>query len=256
MAEQGLQVEQGGVARRTAGIRVRSWPIRALISVMGLTIIVLAVLYLFHFVVMLEQLYLSVLMALSIPILFLVKRASAKTAEVIPWYDIGLALIGVGIGGYFALNAEKIAMAGWDMTAPTPAMLAGFVLLVLLMEGIRRAFGWWIFGIAVFFLFEPLFSHLLPMPLQGLNFPFPRVMSYHAFGRESVLGPVGAAGGKLIIGYLIFAATLQAGGGGKLMLELALSVFGKFRGGPAKGLSFVAASGIHSPSSVSARKAL
>lgn len=78
-----------------------------------------------------------------------------------------------------------------------------------------------------------------------------RVISYHVFGYESILGPVGAAGGKLLIGYLLFGATLLATGAGKLMMDLALCLFGRFRGGPAK-VSNLASMvyGMFSPSSI------
>ncbi|MFC1990321.1 TRAP transporter permease [Chloroflexota bacterium] len=223
-------------------IRAGSVPVRAAVGVLGMTMIILAVLYLFHIRMILLEFYLFILIALAIPITFLIRRATPRESDVIPWYDLVLAIVGGGIGIYFAMNAKNIMTQGWEMGAPTPAIIAGVVLLLILLEGTRRSFGWLLFVVCAFFLFEPLFSHILPGPLRGLSFPFDRLFSFHVFSYESFLGHIGAVGGKLLIGFLFFAGILQVSGGGKFFLDLAFSLFGRVRGAAAK-VSVVASGG-------------
>jgi TRAP transporter 4TM/12TM fusion protein len=67
-----------------------------------------------------------------------------------------------------------------------------------------------------------------------MSFSFERVMLFHAFGHESLLGPISAVCGRLLVGYLFFAGMLQVGGGGQFFINIALTFLGKSRGAPAK----------------------
>ena len=207
--------------------------IRAVAGLLGCTIIILAILYHFNLVMMLEEFYLYILLALATPILFFRHRARG-TSHHIPWYDLLLGLIGFIIAAYIALFAKEIYMEGWELGAPTSMMVAGFILILILLEGVRRSFGMIVFVITAFFVFEPIFAGSMPGPLGGLEFSFPRVMSYHVFGHESLIGSVGATCGKILVGYLLFAGMLQASGGGKFFIDIALSLFGRSRGASAK----------------------
>ena len=215
-------------------IRTSSLPVRVIEGGLGLGIIILSITYLFNLKILLLEFYLYLLIALATPIVFISSRATSKESDVIPWYDILLGVLGGAISFYFAVNAEKIVLQDWEMGAPLPMMTAGFILCLIMIEGTRRTFGWVLAAICLVALFEPLFAHVLPGPLRGLHFSFPRIISFHAFGHESLLGPIGSACGKILIGFLLFAGMLQVSGGGSFFINMALSVIGRTRGAPAK----------------------
>jgi len=74
----------------------------------------------------------------------------------------------------------------------------------------------------------------MPGIFKGLNFSFYRMVSFHVMGPEGLIGLPVRVLGRILIGFLIFGAILSGTGGGKFFLDLALSLFGRFRGGPAK----------------------
>lgn len=216
------------------GLHLQGKLIRTIVGLLGGSIIVLAVLYHFNLVMMLEEFYLNILLGLSIPILFIRHRIGKYSSDVVPWYDLLMGGLGLAMGTYVAFHAKEIYMEGWELGAPTPMLIGGFLLLLVLLEGTRRSFGMILFSICVFFMFEPIFSSYMPGPLRGLQFSFSRVMSFHVFSHESLIGSVGATCGKILVGYLLFAGMLQISGGGKFFIDIALSLFGRTRGGSAK----------------------
>lgn len=204
------------------------------VGILGVLIIILAITYQFNVYMILEEFYLYILLALATPILFLTKNYKGQSVENAVWYDWILAVLAFLICGSFALQAKTIYMMGWEMEAPQSALWSAVVLYVIILEGTRRAFGWILFSICAIFLVEPMFADKMPGPLQGMSFSFDRVISFHAFGHESLLGPISAVCGRILVGYLFFAGMLQVSGGGKFFIDLALTFLGKSRGAPAK----------------------
>ena len=216
-------------------IRRDSLSVRVVVDILGVGILVLAVVFIFNLRILLQEFYLYALMALAIPVVFLSSRATSRaSSDFIPWYDLLLTLVGAGIGTFFALKGKEILLEGWEMGAPTPIMILALILCLVLIEGTRRTFGWILAALCAIAMIEPIFAHVMPGPLKGLQFPFARVISYHAFGNESLMGPIAATCGKILIGFLLFAGMLQISGGGVFFINLALSVIGKTRGAPAK----------------------
>lgn len=207
--------------------------VRGILETLSLAIIVMAIIYLWNIVPIFLQFYIYILMGLGLPMVFLLNRAKGNS-DFIPWYDLLLSALSLGIGIYFTLNARNIFISVWEHKAPTEGVVLGGILLALLLEATRRSFGWIIFAVCVFFVFLPMFSGVMPGPFQGLTFPLENTISAHVFGYESLIGPVGRVSGTLLIGFLLFAGVMQVTGGGKFFLDLVLSLFGRSRGAAAK----------------------
>jgi TRAP transporter 4TM/12TM fusion protein len=139
-----------------------------------------------------------------------------------------------GIPFYFFLRADAIAVRGWEVVAPVHARIISLVLLVLVVEAARRSAGL-IFTVLVIVIGSvPLYASYLPSPFNGTSFGFWRMVCFHAMGGESLLGIPMKVVGTLLLGFMIFAVGLVVMGGGQFFLDLALSVAGRIRGGPAK----------------------
>jgi TRAP transporter 4TM/12TM fusion protein len=80
----------------------------------------------------------------------------------------------------------------------------------------------------------PTYAHLMPGSFAGLSQTLPDTARYHLMSQESVLGIPMQVFGTLIIGFIIFGVTLQATGGGRFFINIAFSLLGNVRGGPAK----------------------
>ena len=80
----------------------------------------------------------------------------------------------------------------------------------------------------------PLFAEIMPGPIRGFSFDLGTAAGYHAMSDESIIGIPLRAFSNLVIGFLIFGAALQHTGAGKFFINLAFSLLGHIRGGPAK----------------------
>jgi TRAP transporter 4TM/12TM fusion protein len=188
----------------------------------------------FHTYVFLETEYFYLMLALLIPLVFLIFPFSERSAGHLPWYDRVLALATFAIPVYFAIKGDAILQQGWEYTAPVHALALAFVYWGLILEALRRAGGTAIFVIATILSIYPVFSHLAPGILKGQEVPAAVTAGFHVFGTESLLGIPMNAFANLVVGFLVFGAALQYTGGGAFFLNLAFSLLGKRRGGPAK----------------------
>lgn len=180
------------------------------------------------------QFYYSVV-ALLLPLVFLLWPAIPSLVEKpVPWYDYGLSLLMLLTGGYFVANAVPILERGWAFGAPDIAVHFSYLFWILIIEAARRAGGWPIAIIAATFSLYPLFADIMPGPIQGFSSSLAETAMYHTMSTESVMGiPLQAFAG-LVIGFLVFGVVLQKTGGGEFFINLAFSLLGHVRGGPAK----------------------
>ncbi len=148
--------------------------------------------------------------------------------------DLLCALLAVLACGYLFSQANLIIDEGWEFGAPDYATWAAIALWLLLLEAVRRAGGLALALIAGAFSLMPVFAEHLPGPFAGLAATFPETAAYHALSIESIFGLPFRAFAELVIGFLVFGVALQRTGGGRFFLDLAFSLLGHVRGGPAK----------------------
>src|SRR5690554_6090686 len=72
---------------------------------------------------------------------FLIYPMTAKASDKTPWYDWILAATVLSCTVYLGFHGLTIIEQGWDFSAPTEATVISGILLVLIIEGIRRCGG-------------------------------------------------------------------------------------------------------------------
>jgi TRAP transporter 4TM/12TM fusion protein len=184
--------------------------------------------------VLLETEYFYLMLALLIPLTYLLFPFNEAGKRALPWFDVLLALITFLIPLYFAIKGDAILNQGWEYTAPPHAKILAFVYWAIVLEALRRAGGTAIFVISTLVSVYPVISHLAPGVLKGQAVAFDVTAGFHIFGTESLLGIPMDAFANLVVGFLVFGVALQYTGGGAFFLNLAFSLLGKRRGGPAK----------------------
>ncbi|HET9492191.1 MAG TPA: TRAP transporter fused permease subunit [Methylomirabilota bacterium] len=186
-------------------------------------------------VVLLENRYLYLLLSLFFSLTFLIFPAWRGAArDRVPWYDALLFAAAVAAPAYFAWHGLRILEEAWDFRAPIEAVWVGAVLWLLVLEGARRAGGIALFVLVFAFSLYPVVAGDMPGPISGFNLSFADTLRYHTMSVEAVLGIPMRVFGTLIIGFIIFGEALQVTGGGRFFNDLAMSMLGAFRGGPAK----------------------
>lgn len=149
-------------------------------------------------------------------------------------FDWVFALVSFLIAGYLAYRGNEIQLEGWMADAPPYAYYLAALLWALVLEACRRAGGTAIFIVCLVMSVYPMITDYAPGFLFGVSDPVERVVGFHMFGSESVLGIPMNAFANLVVGFLIFGVALQYTGGGAFFLNLAFALLGQHRGGPAK----------------------
>ena len=177
-------------------------------------------------------LYLEIGLFLSIAfLLYPLHRDPKRRAG---WLDWIAFLLCVAVSGYLAWHGPAISDLGWVHRAPRLADIASAMLVMLALEGVRRAGGTVMLLVCSVFAFFPMVAHLLPGVLWSPQLDPLAVLREHALGTESILGLPIRVVTEVLMGYLIFGAALIVTGGGKVFMDLALALLGRTRGGTAK----------------------
>ncbi|PIC62738.1 C4-dicarboxylate ABC transporter [Sporosarcina sp. P13] len=180
--------------------------------------------------------YLYFLLAMFVPIAFIIHPFSkSKGNQRIGWYDIVLIIVSFGIPLYMGINSQRIISEGWEYISPTLATVFSIIFWFVILDALRRVAGLPIMLISAVFSFYPLISGSIPIGfLSGQSFDFLTTARNHIMSTNSVIGIPFNTVGALLIGFMLFGVILTASGGGDFFFTLAQSIFGRYRGGPAK----------------------
>lgn len=157
----------------------------------------------------------------------------------IPLIDYVFAAASVLAALYIAIDYEGIAMRAG---APTPRdMIVGVVLVVLLLEAARRVIGPALSIIALIFTIYAFFGPYMPDIIAFKGVSLSRYLSNITLSTEGIYGiPLGVSS-SIVYLFVLMGALLDKAGAGRFFTNIALSILGKYKGGPAK--SAVVASG-------------
>jgi TRAP transporter 4TM/12TM fusion protein len=177
--------------------------------------------------------FLAAILAFALPLLFLSFRASPRLPkDRVPWYDWVLAAAGFVCGVYMAIYYTQLSELVAD--APLDGTIAAIVLVVVVIEGLRRTTGWALFIIVLVFLLYTQVADLVPGQLQGLPSEPARTIYYVAWDNGSMLGLPMAVACTIVIAFIFFGSLLSLSGGSAFFTDLAVALMGRFRGGSAK----------------------
>ncbi len=183
-------------------------------------------------IVSLETQYFYLVLMFLMPLGFLLYRSNQKT-DLLP-LDVLLALVNFLACGWLYWHSEQILDEGWEFGGPEEAVWVSYVLWACALETVRRVAGWSLFILVSLFSFYPLVAEQMPDAISGMSVSLQDTAIYHAMSSESVLGLPFRAFANLVIGFLVFGVALKCTGGGQFFIDLAFSLLGRVRGGPAK----------------------
>ncbi len=134
---------------------------------------------------------------------------------------------------YIIIDMDRLQWTYGSTVVPLDIFFS-ILLMISLLELNRRAFGWAMPITILAFLAYALFGGFLPPEFLGHTGL--RVSNVIAFmlGPMAIFGSVMVAMVEIIFLFMIFSTFLQMTGAGDFFATLALSVFGRWRGGPAK----------------------
>ena len=150
------------------------------------------------------------------------------------WYDyllLGFTLVSTCFVIFSYQSILNYAEYGYLDTA---GMVLSMMLVIPLLEAVRRTTGWALPVIILFFVLVTIFQRYLPGLLYGRGYPLHRLLYSSYVGSAGIFGlPLGIAA-NIIIVFLIFGALMQAAGASRWFMDTALALTGRLCGGPAK----------------------
>ncbi len=179
------------------------------------------------------QQYIAIFFAFVLALVFLLVPGRKKMAmDRVPWYDSLFALLSLIVGLYAALFYKEIVVE-MGLLFPQRIVL-GVIAILLLLEATRRLIGWPFLIIVICFIFYALFASLFPGGLYSKAIPWPRLANFLYLDPQGIFGVAIEVAATVVFAFVIFGQALFRTGGGQFFIDAALSLMGKYRGGPAK----------------------
>lgn len=141
-------------------------------------------------------------------------------------------LISIATMVYSFFELENILARGGVWTTDADIVF-GVLALLAVLEGARRSNGLALPLIAVFFILYALYGKYIPGMLGHTGYSMKRLIT-SLYTYEGIFGIALATAATYVTMFIIFAAVLEMTGAGNVFLELAKSLAGGLRGGPAK----------------------
>ena len=187
------------------------------------------------------QQFFAAILALTLPVAYLTLPARRGTIrEVVPWYDVALAVLAFTAVTYLAVDYPRLILIVF--ARPPEVWAPGLVIILVTLEALRRATGWSLVIIIVFFILYALFGDALPGRMQGRAQNWELLAGYLAFDSNGILGLPISVAATIVVAFIFFGTLLGATGGSRFFTEAAMLLMGRFRGGSMK--IAVAASGL------------
>lgn len=158
----------------------------------------------------------------------------------VPFSDIALALIAAGAASYLFVMYQALAQRPGNLT--TTDLVTACIGIPLLLEAARRALGPALAVIAIVFLTYSLAGPWMPGLLAHRGVSFTALANHQWITTEGVFGIALGVSTSFVFLFVLFGALLERAGAGHYFIQLAFSLLGHLRGGPAK--AAVVASGL------------
>ena len=150
----------------------------------------------------------------------------------VPVADMVLALVAVACASYLFVFYQQLALRPGILT--TADLIMALVGLPLLLEATRRTLGPPLAIIALLFLTYSLAGPWMPELLSHRGVSLKALANHQWITTEGVFGIALGVSTSFVFLFVLFGALLERAGAGNYFIQLAFSMLGHMRGGPAK----------------------
>ena len=167
-------------------------------------------------------------------LVFILFPATTKSPkDRVPWYDMVLAIIALASNFYIFFVFDQVAFR-FDISISFTNFLVGLVALLLLIEATRRAVGKELVILCVVSILYMLFGNFFPGVFRYRGMSLMRLVEFMAWTTDGPYGIVLQVSASYIFTFIYFGVLISKTGIGDLFNDLAVSLFGRTRGGGAK----------------------
>ncbi len=179
------------------------------------------------------QQFFAAVLFFALPLAFIslpFRRGRERTDVPLP--DVLLSVIAMLVVGYVVVAYPDLVLM--IFARPPELWISGLVVLILLLEALRRATGLALVIIIAAFVLYALFGDLIPGRLQGRPQNWQLLAGYLAVDSNGVLGLPISVASTVVIAFILFGVLLGITGGSQFFTDAAMVLMGRFRGGSMK----------------------
>ncbi len=149
--------------------------------------------------------------------------------------DILAVLTVAGLAGFYLLNSGRLGSRMEDVDPIfTQDIIFGGLLVLILLEGVRRTVGWSLLGVILAFLFYATLGPWLPGMAGFSGFRVDQLTEILTMSGNGIWGITTETSVQFVFYFVAFGAFYGAAGGGQLLIDLGLKLSGRQKGGAAK----------------------
>ncbi len=150
----------------------------------------------------------------------------------VPIQDWAFAVVGAFAAAYLYLFYESLSSRpGAPITQDYVVAVIG---MILLLEATRRSLGPPLMIIAIVFLVYTFAGQYMPSIIAHKGNTLGEVVNHHWVTTEGVFGIALGVSTSFVFLFVLFGSLLDKGGAGNYFIQVAFSLMGHMRGGPAK----------------------
>lgn len=166
-------------------------------------------------------------------LVFVIYRPTSKRiSHSAGWYDVLLIVMALFAAVYCLVEATPMAYRMGAAPVPLDLVAIG-IIIICLLEGTRRIYGNVLPIIAIIFLLYAYFGRYLGGALGHRGYSIKKIISY-MLSYEAIFSSPLNASATMVFLFIVFGAFLTMSGAGSYFIDLAMSIAGSKRGGPAK----------------------
>ncbi len=165
-------------------------------------------------------------------ILFPARKKIGVKRHKVPFYDVILSLLAIGVGLYWPMYIGELVLRVGRVSSLD--MIVGVIAILLTLEAARRAVGLPITIISVTFLAYAFLGPHFPGFLAHRGQDLKSVVQLMFYTTDGILGTPISVSSTFIFVFLLFGAFLVKTGVGAYFNDLAVVLAGRLVGGPAK----------------------
>ena len=162
----------------------------------------------------------------ALGLVFLLYPSSSKGGIAARSYDMLLLAMGIAAIAHIFIDYENFTrrIIYIDDLSKTD-LFYSFVMVVIVLEGTRRVIGWALPVTAMIFIVYTAFFTQIKLPV---------LMEQLYFSTEGIFGSTLGVSASYVMLFVIFGAFMEKSGTGQLFMDFAMSITGKYAGGPGK----------------------
>lgn len=178
------------------------------------------------------EIHQTIHLGFALTLIFLISMEKRGSSHIIfKITDLILACFAIGTTLYLYFGFEELTERVGN---PTPIdTVVGVLILILILEGVRRRYGWTLMGLGLFALIYTYYGNHFPGFFHHTGYDFARMISTMTTSFTGFFGIILQVSATFVILFMILGAYFNTSGGGNFYVEFATSVSGRLRSGPA-----------------------